>query len=56
MSISSLSAICLAFPVGLTLKPMIIASDAEASSTSDSVIAPTALWIIFIKISSVESF
>ena len=43
MSISSLSAICLAFPVGRTLKPIIIASDAEANNTSDSVIAPTAL-------------
>ncbi len=56
ISISSLSAICLALPIGLTLKPIIIASDADAKSTSLSVIAPTPLWIIFTCISSVESF
>ena len=43
MSISSLSAIILALPMGLTLKPITIASEAEASNTSDSVIAPTPL-------------
>ena len=47
MSISSLSAICLALPVGLTLNPIIIASEADANKTSLSVIAPTALCIIF---------
>ena len=43
MSISSLSAICLALPIGLTLNPIIIASEADASSTSLSVMAPTPL-------------
>ena len=43
MSISSFSANCLAVATGLTLNPIIIASEAEASNTSDSVIAPTAL-------------
>ena len=43
MSTSSFSEIILALPVGLTLKPTIIASEAEANKTSDSVIAPTAL-------------
>ena len=42
--------------MGLTLKPTIIASEAEASKTSDSVMAPTALWTILICISSLESF
>ena len=32
MSISSLSAICLALPVGLTLNPIIIASEADANT------------------------
>ena len=40
---SSLSAMLRALPEGLTLKPIIIASDAEANRTSDSVMAPTAL-------------
>ena len=43
ISISSFSATSLAFPIGLTLKPITNASDAEASSTSLSVIAPTPL-------------
>ena len=47
MSISSFSAIALALPIGLTLKPIITASEAEANNTSDSVIGPTALCIIF---------
>ena len=34
---------------------MMMASDAAASSTSDSEIAPTALWITFTRTSSVES-
>ena len=33
-----------------------MASEADASRTSDSVICPTPLWIIFTDISSVESF
>ncbi len=43
MSISSLSAIIRAFPIGRTLNPITIASDADANNTSDSVIAPTPL-------------
>ena len=43
MSISSFSATDLALPIGRTLKPITIASDADAKSTSDSVIAPTPL-------------
>jgi len=46
MSICSFSESFLALSVGLTLNPTIIASDAEASKTSDSVIAPTPLKII----------
>ena len=56
MSISSFSAIALAFPIGRTLKPITIASDAEANRTSDSVIAPTPLCIIFTSISLVDNF
>ena len=40
---SSLSAIWRALPIGLTLNPIIIASDADANNTSLSVIAPTPL-------------
>ena len=47
MSTCSFSDNFLALTVGLTLKPIIIASEAEANKTSDSVIAPTALNIIF---------
>ena len=36
-----------ALPDGRTWKPMMIASEAEASSTSDSEICPTALEIMF---------
>jgi len=36
----SASASFLAVELGLTWKPMIMASDADASSTSDSVMAP----------------
>ena len=53
---SSLSAMLRALPEGLTLKPIIIASDAEANRTSDSVMAPTALWTILTCISSVDNF
>ena len=40
------SAISSAFRSGRTLKPMMIAFDAEASSTSDSLIAPTPAWMM----------
>ena len=43
MSICSLSAICLALPIGRTLNPTTMASEAEANKTSLSVMAPTAL-------------
>jgi hypothetical protein len=43
-----LSAKAFAFPAGRTLNPIIIASEAEANNTSDSVIAPTPLWMMFI--------
>ena len=56
MSICSFSESFLALSVGLTLNPTIIASDAEASKTSDSVIAPTPLKIILTWISSVDKF
>ena len=41
---------------GRTLKPMMIAFDAEASSTSDSLIAPTPEWITRILTLSLDSF
>ena len=41
---------------GLTLNPITIALDAEASVTSDSLIPPTPEWIIEILTSSVDSF
>ena len=41
---------------GRTLNPIIIASEALASVTSLSVICPTALWITFTTISSVDNF
>ena len=41
---------------GRTLNPTIIASDAVANKTSDSVIAPTPLCKIFTWISSVDNF
>src|SRR5207244_4204893 len=44
-----------AFVSGLTLNPMTIAFDAEASMTSLSLIAPTELWITFSFTSSVDS-
>jgi hypothetical protein len=42
----SRSATSAALRSGRTLKPMMIALDAEASSTSDSLMAPTPLWMI----------
>lgn len=47
-------AIILAFNVHLTLKPTIIALDAFANKTSDSVIKPMFLYIILIILLSVD--
>ena len=46
MSTFSRSATSAALRSGRTLKPMMIAFDAVASSTSDSLMAPTPLWMI----------
>ena len=46
MSTFSRSATSPALRSGRTLKPMTIAFDADASSTSDSLIAPTPLWMM----------
>ena len=43
-------------PTGRTLNPTIIASEADANNTSDSVIAPTPLWMMLTCISSVDNF
>ena len=56
MSTFSRSATSAALRSGRTLKPMMIAFDAEASSTSDSLIAPTPLWMIRILTFSSVSF
>ena len=56
ISTPSASAIFLALAEGRTLKPITMASEAVASNTSDSDMAPTPLCIIRIAISSVESF
>jgi len=56
MSTSSLSAIILALDCGRTLNPTIIASEAVANKTSDSVIAPTPLCKMLTCISSVDNF
>ena len=45
-----------AFLSGRTLKPMISAFDAAASITSPSVIPPTAVWMMFTRTSSFDSF
>jgi len=55
ISTFSFSARDIAPTSGLTLNPIIIASDAEAKVTSDSVIAPTAAWITFTVTLSFES-
>ena len=55
ISTSSVSAILRAVPVGRTLKPTIIASEAAASMISESLIAPTAPWITLTCIFSVDS-
>ena len=46
MSTFSRSATSAALRSGRTLKPMMIAFDADASSTSDSLMAPTPLWMM----------
>ena len=46
MSTFSRSATSAALRSGRTLKPMMMAFDAVASSTSDSLIAPTPLWMM----------
>ena len=56
MSIDSFSANFLAETDGLTWKPIIIALEAEAKRTSESVIWPTPLWITFTWIWSVVNF
>ena len=54
MSTRSICACCIAFGSGFTLKPMMMAFDAEASMTSVSVMVPTAPWITRTLISSVD--
>ena len=49
------SAIFLASVEGRTWNPMMTASEASARITSDSEMAPTALWITFTRTCSVES-
>ena len=56
ISTPSRSASFLAAAEGRTWKPTMMASDASASVTSFSEIWPTALWITFTCIFSVESF
>ena len=56
MSIFSRSAISRTLLSGRTLKPMMMALDAEASMTSVSVIAPTPPWMQRTRTSSLESF
>ena len=55
MSTPSCSATSVTRASGRTLKPMITASEAEASITSVSVIVPVELWMIFSLMSSVLS-
>ena len=56
MSTFSRSATSAALRSGRTLKPMMIAFDAVASSTSDSLIAPTPVWMMRILTFSSLSF
>ena len=56
MSTFSRSATSAALRSGRTLKPMMIAFDAVASSTSDSLMAPTPVWMIRILTLSSLSF
>ena len=55
MSTCSCSAVAFAVASGFTLNPMMIALDAEARETSDSLMAPTPPWITFTTTSSLES-
>ncbi len=55
MSTFSRSATSAALRSGRTLKPMMIAFDAVASSTSLSLMAPTAEWMILILVLSSDS-
>ena len=55
ISTCSRSATAAALRSGRTLKPMMIAFDAVASSTSDSLMAPTAEWMILIFTRSSDS-
>ncbi len=56
ISTFSCSASAAALRSGRTLKPMTMAFDAEASSTSDSLMAPTPEWITRTLTLSLESF
>ena len=56
ISTDSFSATCSEPDTGLTLNPMIIALDADASRTSDSVMAPTPPWITLMATSSLDNF
>ncbi len=56
MSTLSESACALANGVARTLKPIIIAPDAEAKVTSDSLIAPAAVWMISTRTPSTSIF
>ena len=56
MSTFSLSAAAFAIASGRTLNPMMIALDAEAKITSDSLMAPTPPCTTLIITSSLESF
>ena len=56
MSTFSRSAMDFACASGRTLKPMMIALEADASVTSDSLIAPTPPWMTLTTTSSLESF
>ena len=56
MSTFSRSATSAALRSGRTLKPMMIAFEAVASSTSDSLIAPTPVWMMRIFTRSSLSF
>ena len=56
MSIFSRSAVSRTLLSGRTLKPMMMAFEAEASMMSVSVIAPTPPWMQRTRTSSLESF
>ena len=55
-STPSRSAVAFAVASGRTLNPMMIALDAHARLTSDSLMAPTPPWMILTTTSSLESF